>query len=242
VRRVSLITDSRHYVGPALARVLAGRSHDLVLVDPIDGLVDELIALGAAVEALPAGADDRAAFDSMVAASIDRFGRLDSASLFSGRVITGRFLDSSVDDLRAVTAGCIETPYHFLSAVLPPMIERGEGQVLVFTSATAARPTPGAPLYSAARAGATHLVRNVAHEVARHGVSVNAIGTNFMDFPEFRQASGYDASDEMRERYHREIPLGRLGTMSELAAMAAPFLDGTTTFQTGVFVPYAGGW
>ena len=47
------------------------------------------------------------------------------------------------------------------------MVERGEGQVLVITSASAAKPTPGAPLYSAARAGATMLVRNVAGEVAR---------------------------------------------------------------------------
>ena len=72
------------------------------------------------------------------------------------------------------------------------MVEQGDGQVLVLTSAAGARPTPNAPLYSAARAGATMLVKNVAAEVARHGVQVNAIGTNFMDFPEFRRAAGAD--------------------------------------------------
>ena len=50
-------------------------------------------------------------------------------------------------------------------------------------------PTPGAPLYSAARAGATMLAKNVAAEVASTGVQVNVLGTNFMDFPEFLRAS-----------------------------------------------------
>ena len=128
----------------------------------------------------------------LVAAGLARFGRIDAAAAFSGRVITGRFLQSTLDDLHAAVRGCLEAPFHFLQAVLPSMIERGEGQVLVITSAAGARPTPGAPLYSAARAGATMLTRNVAGEVARHGVQVNAVGTNFMDFPEFLRASGAD--------------------------------------------------
>ena len=111
----------------------------------------------------------------------------------------------------------------------------------MITSASAARPTPGAPLYSAARAGATHLVRNVADEVARHQVQVNAIGTNFMDFPEFLRATG--ARDpEVRAKIESQVPMRRLGTMEEFAAMCVPFLDGTSRFMTGQFLAYAGGW
>ena len=112
----------------------------------------------------------------------------------------------------------------------------------VITSASAARPTPGAPLYSAARAGATHLVRNVADEVARHGVQVNAVGTNFMDFPAFRKANGIDDDPERRAKVEAMVPLGRLGTMEELAHCCATFLDGTSRFATGQFLAYAGGW
>jgi 3-oxoacyl-[acyl-carrier protein] reductase len=121
------------------------------------------------------------------------------------------------------------------------MIEQQGGQVLVITSASAARPTPGAPLYSAVRAGATHLVRNVAGEMARHGVQVNAVGTNFMDFPGFLRATG--ATDpEVRTKIEAQVPLGRLGTMQEFAAFCMPFVDGTSGFTTGQFVAYAGGW
>ena len=108
---------------------------------------------------------------------------------FTGRIVVGRFLRSGVDDLRDALVGCVEAPYQFLRGVVPVMVERGGGQILVFTSAAGARPTPGAPLYSSARAAANMLVRNVAEEVVGRNVQVNAIGTNFMDFPGFLRAN-----------------------------------------------------
>jgi NAD(P)-dependent dehydrogenase (short-subunit alcohol dehydrogenase family) len=242
-RRVALVAGAGFYVGPPLARLLASRGHDLVLGDPDAALVTELEAGGTSVEVATGTRDlsDPAASQRLVDAALARFGRIDSATAFSGAIVTGRFMRSTVDEFMSVLDGCMVAPYHFLKAVLSPMIEAGEGQVLVITSASAARATPGAPLYSAARAGATHLVRNVAGEVARHRVQVNAVGTNFMDFPEFRRASGADDPD-VRAKLEAQVPLGRLGTMEEFAHFCAPFVDGTSRFTTGQFVPYAGGW
>src|SRR5205823_9936514 len=155
--------------------------------------------------------------------------------------VVGRFLRSSIDDLRAALTGCVEAPYNFLRAVVPTMVEQREGQVLVFTSAAGARPTPGAPLYSSARAGANMLVRNVALEVVDKGVQVNAIGTNFMDFPEFLRANRAEDA-EGRARVEAMVPMGRLGGLDELAHFSMSFLDGTCGFVTGQFVPFAGGW
>jgi 3-oxoacyl-[acyl-carrier protein] reductase len=146
-----------------------------------------------------------------------------------------------VDDLRAALTGCVEAPYHFLRAVVPVMVDQLDGQVLVFTSAAGARPTPGAPLYSSARAGANMLVRNVAAEVVDKNVQVNAVGTNFMDFPEFLKANRAE-DPEGRARVEAMVPMGRLGTLEELACFSAPYVDGTSRFATGQFVAYAGGW
>jgi 3-oxoacyl-[acyl-carrier protein] reductase len=242
-RRVALVADASSYVGPAIARLLAARGHDLVIGDPAEGLVEELAAAGAQVEVV-AGVRDLRLPEStarLVEAGVTRFGRIDSAVAFSGRIITGRFVDSSYADLQAVVAGCLEAPYHFLRAVVPVMVAQGGGQVLVLTSAAGARPTPGAPLYSAARAGATMLVKNVAAEVAASGVQVNALGTNYMDFPEFRRATGAD-DPEVRRKIEASVPMRRLGTMEECAAFCMPFLDGSSGFTTGQFVAYAGGW
>jgi len=242
-RRIAIVSDAAGYVGPHLARLLAARDHDLVIGDPAPGLVEELAGAGATVEVVE-GVRDLSKPESserLVTAARDRFGRIDAAAAFTGRIVVGRFLRSSLDDLRAVLVGCVEAPYHFLRTVVPVMVEQGSGQVLVFTSAAGARPTPGAPLYSSARAAANHMVRNVADEVVAKGVQVNAIGTNFMDFPEFLKANRAE-DPEGRERVEAMVPMKRLGQLDELANFSMPFLDGTCTFVTGQFVPFAGGW
>jgi 3-oxoacyl-[acyl-carrier protein] reductase len=242
-RRIAIVSDASSYVGPHLCRLLAQRDHDLVVGDPSDGLVGELHDLGAAVEVVN-GVRDLSKPESserLVGAAQRRFGRVDSATAFTGRIVVGRFLRSSLDDLRAALTGCLEAPYCFLRTVVPVMVEQGSGQALVFTSAAGARPTPGAPLYSSARAGANMLVRNVAAEVAGHGVQVNAIGTNFMDFPEFLRANRAE-EPEGRARVEAMVPMGRLGGLDELAAFSLPYVDGTSRFATGQFVAFAGGW
>ena len=210
-RRVALISDAAGYVGPSADCSRRSR--------PQSGEVTE----------------------HLVTLALDRFGRLDAAVAFTGRIVVGRFLRSSVDDLRDALVGCVEAPYQFLRGVVPAMVERGGGQVLVFTSAAGARPTPGAPLYSSARAAANMLIRNVAEEVVGRNVQVNAIGTNFMDFPGFLRAHRAE-EPEGRARVEAMVPMGRLGTMEELAHMALPFVDGTSRFTTGQFVGFAGGW
>jgi NAD(P)-dependent dehydrogenase (short-subunit alcohol dehydrogenase family) len=242
-RRVAVLNDAGFYVGPEQARALARRGHDLVLGDPAEGLVEELTSLGAAVEVVTGVRflSDQVMAQRLVDAALHRFGRIDAASVFSGQILVGRFLDSSVDELHTVLRSCLDAPYHFLKAVTPVMVRQGEGQILVITSASAARPTFGAPLYSTARAAATMLARNVAEEVVRTGVQVNVVGTNFMDFPEFLRASG--ATDpEVRKKIEGQVPMRRLGTLAEFASFCMPYLDGTSRFTTGQFVAYAGGW
>ena len=242
-RRVVIVSDGSNYVGPDLCRVLAARGNDLVVGEAPDGLLDELAAAGVEAVGVDGVRDlsDPTSSARLVEGALDRFGRIDAGVAFTGRVITGRFLKSSADDMRAVVQGCLEAPYHFLRAVVPVLVERGGGQVLVFTSASGMRPTPGAPLYSSARAGANMLVRNVAAEVARNGVQVNAIGTNFMDFPEFLRASRAE-DPEGRARVEGQVPMGRLGRLDELANLAAAFVDGTSGFMTGQLVAFDGGW
>lgn len=242
-RRVAVINDGRFYVGPPLARFLAARDHDIVIGDASDELIAELEQSGANAISVP-GVNQRGnaeGFSQLTAAAIDRFGRIDSASMFSGQIITGSILKSSRDDLDKLYNTCLVEPYEFLKSVLPIMVEQQSGQVLIITSASGARPTPGAPLYSSIRAAASMLARNAAAEMAKHNIQVNAIGTNYMDFPEFLRASG--ATDpEVRKKVEAQVPLHRLGTLEEFASFCMPYIDGTSRFATGQFVTFSGGW
>ena len=242
-RRVAVINDGSFYVGPPLARRLASHNHDIVIGDPHEGLIEELESLGARVAPVTGVRDlaDPVSSQRLAEAAINNFGRIDAAAVSSGRVVTGRLLQSSIKDLDTVYQGCLVSPYNFLMAVLPHMVQQSSGQVLVISSASAARPTPGAPLYSSVRAAAAMLAKNAADEVARNNIQVNGVGTNFMDFPEFLRASG--ANDpEVRKKIESQVPLRRLGTLEEFSSFCMPFLDGTSTFVTGQFVSFSGGW
>ena len=109
------------------------------------------------------------------------------------------------------------------------------------TSASGASPTPGAALYSATRAAANMLVRNAALRVAKQGVTVNAIGTNHLDYPGYRAATGAD-DPVIRAKIESRVPIRRLGRPEEVAHFCAALLDGVNRFQTGQFFSLSGGW
>jgi len=244
-KRVAVLTQTGDYVGPQLARRLAD-THHLVLHAPQQPLVDELLATRAQVEVVPGAEVDlrtKAGNDRLVEQALARFGRIDAASLVTGMgIITGRFLGMSVEDWERTKSGNLDMVFFGLQALIPPMVAQGSGDVVVFTSATGARPEPGVSTYSATRAGANALVRAVGQEHARDGLCINAIGTNFMDFPGFLRASGAGGDPDRRAGIEARVPARRLGTMDELAEFAAVLLEGKTRFQTGQFFSYSGGW
>jgi NAD(P)-dependent dehydrogenase (short-subunit alcohol dehydrogenase family) len=254
-RPIALITMASGYVGPALARTLAARGFDLVLqgADGDDSMVGvevpfaeqlpALEALGATV--LTVSGVDLATAEgnqSLVAQALDRFGRIDSACLVTGQIVVGKFLDMTIDQWERVKRMNLDMVFHGLQAMLPPMVDAGSGQIVVFTSATGARPDPITSIYGGTRAGANGLVRAVGLEYARAGVQVNAVGTNYMDFPGFLKASRADTDPERRAAIEAQVPMRKLGTMDELASFTSVLLDGTSRFQTGQFFSFSGGW
>ena len=104
------------------------------------------------------------------------------------------------------------------------------------------RPEPMVSIYGGTRAGANGVVRAVGLEHAGDGVQVNAIGTNYMDFPGFLLATGAGSDPDRRAAMEAQVPMRKLGTMEELAAFTSGLLDGTSRFQTGQFFDFSGGW
>jgi len=240
---VAIIANAKHYVGPDLSVVLANAGYDLVLGEPAPETIQAVTDAGADSWVIDGVLNlaEPAAAPRLVDMAMDAYGRIDSAVFFSGEIVLGKFTDATDADFDRVVAGNLEAPFRALRAFVHPMIDAGAGQILAITSASGMRITPGAPLYSSTRAGANHLVRNLAAEVASAGVQVNAVGTNFMDFPAFRDATGAD-DPEIMAKIEKNVPMGRLGSMEEFAQFCRVFLDGTAKFQTGQVVGFDGGW
>jgi glucose 1-dehydrogenase len=243
-RRVAILADTKTHMMPALAREMARRDHDLVLGDAIDGLGDELIALGAKVEVVE-GADDQTRADTiqkLVDRAIDVFGGFDSACIRTGVHGGGDILTATAEDLDTQYEGNFRSVFHALKALLPPLVEQGSGQVVINTSAGALRPQPFVALYCATRAGANALIRAAGLAVAPHGVVVNGTGTYAMDYPSFLHDVGADTDSAKRQAIEDEIPTRRLVQPEDAAHFVATLIDGKSNGQTAQFFAIDGGW
>ena len=126
-------------------------------------------------------------------------------------------------------------------AVLPQMIERGGGKILVMGSASALRGMKRCSTYSAARGAQLAYVQAVGVEVASCNVQVNVIAQNFVDNPTYFPAE-VQANPRFQERLTREVPLGRLVLPREDAEFAAYLCSDHANCFVGQVFPVCGGW
>lgn len=128
-----------------------------------------------------------------------------------------------------------------VKAVLPQMLSRGRGKIIVMGSASALRGMKRASSYSAARGAQLAYVQAVGVELAPHGIQVNAIAQNFVDNPTYFPPQ-LQADPRFIERLKREVPLGRLVKPQEDAEFAAYLCSSHADCFVGQVFPVSGGW
>ncbi|MBT3534003.1 MAG: SDR family oxidoreductase [Rhodospirillaceae bacterium] len=146
------------------------------------------------------------------------------------------------DEIWASMFDIMVHPLHRLvRAVAPQMIERGQGKVIAFGSATALRGSNRLAAYSAARGAQAAYVRAVGTELARNNIQVNLIAQHFVEsevyFPESTQND-----PKFQARLKQEVPLGRLARAEEDTALAIFLASSDSDFFVGQVIPFAGGW
>jgi NAD(P)-dependent dehydrogenase (short-subunit alcohol dehydrogenase family) len=247
-KRVAIVTDTVLSMGPHLARKFARNGYNLVIADPAEGLPEELRGLGADVVVVPGIEQDGAnnegkpgSMQKLVDTAMDKFGGFDSAFIRTAAHVGNNILEETVENMqKSYEQNCMAVLYA-LQAVLPPLMKAGRGQVVIQTSALGEKPAPDLVAYSTMRAAANMMVRCAAMTAAPKGVCVNAVGTNFMNYPGFKEAS--HASDpRVMEAILKLIPLGRLGEPEEAAHFAMSLLDGYNMYATGNCFTITGGF
>ncbi len=127
-------------------------------------------------------------------------------------------------------------------AAAPAMIERGGGSIVVLTSSSPLRRmSPQAISYVTARAAQNAFVRSAGHDLARHGVRLNAIAQNFVANETYYPPEMMD-NPRFVERLRTEVPAGRLGEPSETAELALFLIGETSSFVYGQVISQDGGW
>ena len=149
--------------------------------------------------------------------------------------------DVSDIEWRETFAVLVDPLPRLVRAVLPQMIERHAGKILLMGSASALRGMKRASTYSAARGAQLAYVQSVGVELAVHNIQVNAIAQNFVDNPTYFPAD-VQANPRFQERLKREVPLGRLVGAREDAEFAAYLCSDPASCFVGQVFPVCGGW
>ncbi|MBL8326240.1 MAG: SDR family oxidoreductase [Rubrivivax sp.] len=142
---------------------------------------------------------------------------------------------------REVFAALVDPLPRLVRAVLPGMLSRRAGRVLVIGSASALRGMKRASTYSAARGAQLAYVQAVGVELAGSNVQVNAIAQNFVDNPTYFPPE-VQVNPRFQERLAREVPLGRLVSAREDAQFAAYLCSDAAACFVGQVFPVCGGW
>ena len=213
-----LVTHSDDFMGPVLCEVLA--EHGATLLADRQALLDP---------AQPA---------ALVAAA----GRVDIliANLAVPRLRTPA-PDVSEREWRDTFAALVDPLPRLCRAVLPQMIERQSGKIIVMGSASALRGMSEATTYSAARGAQLAYAQTLGVEMAPHRVQVNAIAQNFVDNPTYFPPA-LQADPRFQERLRREVPLGRLVGAREDAEFVAYLCSEAANCFVGQVFPLCGGW
>jgi 3-oxoacyl-[acyl-carrier protein] reductase len=245
-KRVIIINDALLQIGPPLARNFAKAGYNLVIAQPAEGLVEECEGHGAKVIVVPGieqhGPNDERRPDStqkLVDAAMNEFGGFDSAYIRTAQHMPGDILKITAEDMQLLYEGNFLAVVYALQSLMPPLMEKGAGQILILTSASSEQGLTDFIGYSAMRAAANTLIQGAAMTAAPKGVCINAFGTNFLNYPD--AVNSYGGPDKMAA-VASNIPLGRFGEPEEMAHMAMPLLDGHNMFTTGQSIMIAGGY
>jgi NAD(P)-dependent dehydrogenase (short-subunit alcohol dehydrogenase family) len=213
-----VVTQARDFMGPVLSEVFAELG--AVVIEDDRPLTNP---------AVPAG---------IVAAA----GRVDillaNLSLPAPRSTAVEATDA---EWRHVFENLVDPLPRLVRAVLPQMIERRAGKILLLGSAAALRGQKRASTYSAARGAQLAYIQTVGIEAAAHQVQVNAIAQNFVDNPTYFPPE-LQANPAFQERLKRDIPLGRLVAPREDALFAAYLCSAAADCFVGQVFPLCGGW
>jgi NAD(P)-dependent dehydrogenase (short-subunit alcohol dehydrogenase family) len=241
--RTAVVTGASSGIGEATALVLAERGFDL-------GLGYRSDAAGAArVAAMVESAGRRAvvfrldhsapeAAAAAVEAVAGELGGLDAFVNNAGVNRRADFLAETVEDWQRVLTVDLTGPFACAQAAARIMVGQGHGGRIVNVSSVHDRtPIRGGSAYCAAKGGLTMLTQVMALELARYGITVNAVSPGETATPMNNVAPGTDVASLRRP----SIPLGRPGRAREVAALIAHLLEPDAAYVTGTALLIDGG-
>jgi NAD(P)-dependent dehydrogenase (short-subunit alcohol dehydrogenase family) len=237
--RVAIVTGAARGLGLATAARLHQRGAS-VAVNVRDAARAQQVARDLGERALAVPADIAAAGgpESIVAHTLDRFGRIDILINNAARPLTTRFERISAHEWREALEVNLTAPFLLIQAVVPAMKTQQYGRI-VNISSTAGRmvSTLGGAHYTTSKTGLLGLTRAAAKELGPYGITVNAVCPGMIDTELTRESAAPDVLDRLAKSY----PIPRLGTALEVADLICFAASERAGYITGASLDINGG-
>jgi 3-oxoacyl-[acyl-carrier protein] reductase len=246
--KVAIVGGASMGIGYAIARTLAEEGAHLVITarrEPGLGKAAESLRKETGVEVLPLSADCRRAEDcTRVAETAAReLGGIDILVNNDGAPPIGEV--ASFDDTawsKAVEQNLMYV-VRMARAVVPQMQARGGGSVLNITAISAIQPIPGFGLSVATWGGVIGFAKTLSLEVARDNINVNTICPGYIETQRLEKVFAAGGQDPlaMRRKLEAEVPMGRIGSVDDIAGIVALLVSSRGRYITGTAIQVDGG-
>jgi 3-oxoacyl-[acyl-carrier protein] reductase len=235
--KTALITGATGAIGGTIARVVHAQGATVAISgtrrEVLDGLAAEL---GTRVHVLPCNLADPAETEALVPRAEEVMGQLDVLVANAGVTRDNLLVQLRDEDWDQVIAVNLSATFRLARAVVRGMMRRRFGRVIAITSVVGTTGNPGQANYVAAKAGITGMIKALAQEYAKRGVTANCVAPGFIVTPMTEKLN-----DKQRETILAKIPANRAGTAEEVAAAVIFLASNEGGYVTGQTLHVNGG-
>lgn len=244
--KVALITGAGNGIGREAARLFASEGANIVVADKVEDAAYETVRMiteaGGRAVAITADVTQEAEVKASVELATETFGKLDillnNAGIGTGR---GRIPDISEADWDLTFNVNVKGVFFGMKYAIPAMIAAGGGSIVNTASAAGLVGTATMAAYGASKAAVIQLTKTAAVEWAKRNIRVNAVcpawtKTNMVD-----QLVASINRPDAEQRLLDQVPLGKMGHVSDIAQAMLYFASDASAFVTGVALPLDGG-
>jgi 3-oxoacyl-[acyl-carrier protein] reductase len=237
--KIAIVTGASRGIGRAIAHTLAARGALVVAGargENAAGTVAEIGAAGNKAEVASMDVTDSGSVDAMVAATLARHGRIDILVNNAGITRDQLMLRMKRDDWDQVISTNLTSAFTCVQAVLKPMIKQRAGRIISISSVVGQMGNAGQVNYAASKAGLIGFSKALAREVASRNITVNVVTPGLIETDMTKAIT-----DKAQADWASAIPLGRLGTLNEVAAAVCFLASDEAAYITGHVLAVNGG-
>ena len=235
--RTALVTGATGTIGATIARSLHDQGATVAISGTRREVLDRLATeLGERVHVLPCNLADTAETEALVPRVEEAMGQLDILVANAGITRDNLLVQLRDEDWEQVIAINLSATFRLARAALRGMMRRRFGRVIAITSVVGKTGNPGQANYVAAKAGIAGMIKAMAQEYAKRGVTANCVAPGFIVTPMTDKLN-----DKQRETIVAKIPASRAGTPAEVAAAVVFLASNEAGYVTGQTLHVNGG-